>query len=240
MNIYIALDLFATVVLIYCIIINFFTMLFRFTGLPDEKARFQVMSLLTGCGFTSHETELITSVRPRRRLAFVTMLFGYVFNITIVSAFVNVFLSLKLADKENLFLGALVPAVIILLIFLIQRFPKVRAWEDRQFEKIAGKILRLSGVNTVMLMDHIGDGSIAQVSIRELPEKLRDTPLAESGLKSDSNILVMLVERGGRKPEPPDGNTVFQTGDKLTLFGDFKTICNVFDAKELFDASGEG
>ncbi len=61
MNIYIAVDLFAIIVLMYLIIIDFFTMIFRITGLPDEKARFQVMSLLTGCGFTTHESEFIST-----------------------------------------------------------------------------------------------------------------------------------------------------------------------------------
>ena len=102
MNIYIAVDLFALIVLIYCIILDFFTMIFRLTGLPDEKARFQVMSLLTGCGFTTHESEMILAIKPRRRMALMIMLFGYVFNITIVSAFINVCLSLKQTQIENL------------------------------------------------------------------------------------------------------------------------------------------
>ena len=44
----------------------------------------------------------------------------------------------------------------------------------------------------------------------------------------------MLVERGGRKAEAPDGYTVFQKGDKLTVFGDIKTICRAFQAREQF------
>ena len=237
MTIFLALDLFALVILVYFIIINFFTMLFRFTGLPEEKAKFQVMSLLTGCGFTTKESELITSFKPRRRIAYITMLFGYAFNITIVSAFINVFLSLKLSQKEDLVFAALIPALIILLIFLLMRVPKVREWENRRFERLAGKILHLSGVNTVLLIDHIGTDSIAQVSIREMPEALRDTPLEDTGLKTDQNILVMLVERGGKKAEAPDGKTVFHTGDKLTLFGDYNTICEVFQAREQFEDS---
>ena len=50
MNIYLALTLFSLIILIYWVISELFTMLFRFTGVPDEKARFQVISLLTGCG----------------------------------------------------------------------------------------------------------------------------------------------------------------------------------------------
>ena len=47
MHIYLAFTLFALIILGYWIISELFTMLFRFTGLPDEKARFQVISLLT-------------------------------------------------------------------------------------------------------------------------------------------------------------------------------------------------
>ena len=53
MNLYLALSLFSLIVLVYWVITELFTMLFRFTGLPDERARFQVISLLTGCGYTT-------------------------------------------------------------------------------------------------------------------------------------------------------------------------------------------
>ena len=82
MNIYLAFSLFALIILGYWVISELFSLLFRFTGLPEEKARFQVISLLTGCGFTTHESELLLSTRSRRRLARLTMLFGYVFNLT--------------------------------------------------------------------------------------------------------------------------------------------------------------
>ena len=101
MSLYIALTLFSLVILVYLTISELFTILFRFTGLPDEKARFQVTSLLTGCGYTTRESELFLSSKSRRRLARVIMLFGYVFNITIVSAFINVFLTLKLYHDNS-------------------------------------------------------------------------------------------------------------------------------------------
>ena len=109
MNIYSALLLFSLVILVYWIMTELFTILFRFTGLPDERARFQVISLLTGCGYTTRESELFISNRSRRRLARITMLFGYAFNVTIVSAFINVFLSLKLSQAEHFYYGVLIP-----------------------------------------------------------------------------------------------------------------------------------
>ena len=84
MNIYLAFTLFSLIILLYWVISELFAVMFRFAGLPEEKARFQVTSLLTGCGFTTRESESILSTRARRRLARITMLFGYVFNITIV------------------------------------------------------------------------------------------------------------------------------------------------------------
>ena len=49
MNIYLALLLFSFIILLYWVITELFTFFFRLTGLPAEKARFQVISLLTGC-----------------------------------------------------------------------------------------------------------------------------------------------------------------------------------------------
>ena len=69
MNIYLALLLFSFIILLYWVITELFTFFFRLTGLPVEKARFQVISLLTGTGFTTRESEMVLSSRRRRRLA---------------------------------------------------------------------------------------------------------------------------------------------------------------------------
>ena len=50
MNIYMAFSLFSLIILLYWVITELFTVIFRFTGLPAEKARFQVISLLTVFG----------------------------------------------------------------------------------------------------------------------------------------------------------------------------------------------
>jgi len=43
----------------------------------------------------------------------------------------------------------------------------------------------------------------------------------------------MLVKKHGKKAEAPDAKiiTVFQIGDKLTVFGEYKAICNAFKQK---------
>lgn len=234
MNIYLAFSLFALIILVYWVISELFAMLFRFTGLPDEKARFQVISLLTGCGFTTHESELLLTTKSRRRLARITMLFGYVFNITIVSAFINVFFSLKVSELAADLVSSLIPLLVILFIVAFMRVPAIRSWGDRLFEKLAGRIIHRGIANTIWIMDYIGQESIAQVTLNEVPEELQEKSLAESGLKADHNILVMLVESQGAKAQPATAATVFQAGDKLTVFGDYATISRVFHARERF------
>jgi hypothetical protein len=44
----------------------------------------------------------------------------------------------------------------------------------------------------------------------------------------------MLVEKPGKKAEPAGAETVFDVGDKLTVFGDYATICRTFHAREHF------
>ena len=234
MNIYLAFSLFALIILVYWVISELFAMLFRFTGLPDEKARFQVISLLTGCGFTTHESELLLTTKTRRRLARITMLFGYVFNITIVSAFINVFFSLKVSELAADIISSIIPLSVVLFILAFIRVPKVRAWGDRLIEKLAGRIIHKDTANTVWLMDYIGEDTIAQVTLYEVPEELKGVPLSASGLKTEQNILVMLVEPKGGKAEPAGADTVFQPEDKFTVFGNYAAISRVFRARERF------
>ena len=234
MNIYLALTLFSVIILIYWVITELFTILFRFTGLPDERARFQFISLLTGCGYTTRESELFVSNKNRRGLARMTMLFGYVFNITIVSALVNVFFNVKLDQVKDL-AGILIPIAAAAVIFIFMRVPAVRAWGDGLLQKLADRLVgRTESFNTVMPVDYIGTDSIAIVTLHNIPPEYQGVTLAKTGLKADTGILVMLVEKPGQKAVAAGADTIFEAGDKLTVFGDYAVIQRTFHAKERF------
>ena len=235
MDIYPSLLLFTFIIIIYWVIIELFTFFFHLTGLTADRARFQVISLLTGTGFTTRESELVLSSRRRRRLARVTKLFGYVFNITIVSAFINVFLSMKLSQVSHHFLGFLIPLGTVALIFVLMRVPKIRARIDSFFLRFADRIFnRTEDFNAVLLVDNIGTESIVQVKLRHIPEEYRGLTLAETHLRAETGILVMLVERKGEKPAAPHADTILEVGDNLTVFGNYNTICKSFHAREHF------
>ena len=234
MNIYVAASLFAILILLYWIISEAFTVFFRLIGLPEEKARFQVVSLLTGCGFTTRESEMILTTRSRRRLARITMLFGYIFNVTIVSALVNIFVSLKASELGNAVLSMIIPLVIIATVLILSRTHVVKQWIDRRVELAAGKISGAANDNSILLVDHIGGASIAQVTLNIIPEYLEDIPLAQTGLKQEWNILVLLVEHKKQKATAALARTIFQPGDRITVFGDYYQICTAFEAHERF------
>ena len=235
MDITLSFLLFSFIILLYWVITELFTFFFRLTGLPDDRARFQVLSLLTGTGFTTRESELILGSRRRRRLARVTMLFGYVFNVTIVSALVNVFLSMKLVNFGAEYIGVLIPLFTIGVILVFLRVPKIRAWGENLFRRVADRVFdQQETFNAVMLLDYIGTESIVQVTLRHIPEEYRGLSLAETRLRAETGILVMLVEHRGGKTMPAQADTVFEEGDKLTVFGDYSMICKTFHAKEHF------
>ena len=235
MDIFPALLLFSFLILLYWVITELFTFFFRLTGLPAEKARFQVISLLTGTGYSTRESETIVGSRPRRRLARITMLFGYVFNVTIVSAFINVFLSMKVVQVRGHLFSFLLPLGAVALIFIFMRVPKIHAWGDNQLRHLADRIFdRKETFNAVMLVDNISTESIVQVTLRHIPDEYSGLTLAETRLRPDTGIMVMLVERQGSKPVAAQADTVFAPGDKLTVFGDYQTICRTFHAREHF------
>ena len=234
MSVILSFTLFALIILIYWIIAELFTVLFRFTGVPDEKARFQVVSLLTGSGYTTRESELFVSSKSRRRLARSIMLFGYVFNITFISALINLFISLKASERNaEHILGLIFPIIAVGIIFLVIRIPRVHTWWEGLLEKVVGRLLKKGNENSAFLLDYIGDDSIVQVILKHVPEQYVDKTLAETGIKKEHNLLVMLIER--EKPIAPTAETVFRIGDKLTVFGKYKVICSVFEAQERID-----
>ena len=122
--------------IIYMLIIEVFTVLFRLTGISEEKARFQVISLLTACGFTTSKSEAITMTRRRRSLAATTILFGYIFSLIIVSVVVNVFIEM-MASSVNTFVGIGATFTgVFLMVFVLVKFRRARIRFDSLIDKI--------------------------------------------------------------------------------------------------------
>lgn len=215
---------------IYLFIVEIFTVLFRLTGLTEEKARFQVISLLTACGFTTSKSEAITMTKKRRQLAAVTMIFGYIFSLIIVSVVVNVFMEMS-ASHINTFagIGATFTGV-FLVIFGLIKLKKAKLSFDALIDKIYIKLSR-NRPDNLTIMDVIAGKIIANVPLDVLPAIFIDTQLKNSGLETEHDIQILAISRDGRYLESVNGNTKLQLHDDIIVFGNEHEIVKLFGKK---------
>ena len=228
MEIRVAILLFFVVAMSYTLIINIFTVLFRMTGLTQEKAKFQVISLLTNSGFTTKESEVVVSSLVRRRLARTVMLFGYIFSITIVTVFVNVVISLPQAVMKDVWLFAIVLIVILAAFLLIKRVPLLIGWANRLIETYGKKWIFKDMINPVIVLDEFTSGVVAEVSINVLPKSLENVAFKDSGIKTEYGLHVFLIKRGNAFLENIDQHTVIENNDRVIVFGGLNNIRKFF------------
>lgn len=221
--------LFAVFIIVFNLIIEIFTVLFRLTGLTQEKAKTQVISMLTNSGFTTSESEIILSSRRRRKLAQVTMLFGFSFSVIIVSIVVNIFLTLNRAEVNNLFIASVVLAAVLVILLLVMRIRAVREWFDYLIEKIANRLMFGKESNIIVMIDNYRSKAMAEIYLEHVPLFLDNIRLADTKLKEKYDIQILLLRRNGDKVETIDGNTTLCPKDIIVVFGNYKNIRSVFE-----------
>ncbi len=228
MDITYALMLFFLFVLIYLLIIEVFTVLFRLTGLTRDKANFQVISMLTCCGFTTQESEGIAVFRLRRKLAKLTIIFGYLFTVIILSSVVNIFLSLSSSQVANMWGAVLVIFGSVGLITIIIRFRGIRDFIDSKIEKLGNRIMFGDGSNAIVLLDMYGKIAMCEITLTIVPPQLLSTQLQHSGLKEKDKIQIILIKRNDVTLSIVEGKDILLPNDVLVVFGDYAKIKAIF------------
>ncbi|MDY0317070.1 MAG: hypothetical protein RBQ64_00660 [Candidatus Izemoplasmatales bacterium] len=145
-----------SIILVYVIFIEIFTIIFRLTGLTNDKARFQVISLFTNSGFTTQEAELIVSSRVRRRIANITMLSGFILNVTVISVLVNVFITLGSANSSDVLKFFLVIGAFFILVYILKKSKVFERLFRGIVERITNRFIYGSGVNIIEVLDNVG------------------------------------------------------------------------------------
>ncbi|WP_418964546.1 cation:proton antiporter regulatory subunit [Cetobacterium sp.] len=220
---------FFSLMLTYLLICEIFTILFRLTGLTEETARFQVISMLTTCGFTTAESELVTSSRKRRKLAFITILFGYIFSVTIVSMVINFFMRLNDGYSFQLILKV-VSAIIVLIIiwYSLLKVNFVKNNFDKFISKIGIKAMFKNQHNPIMILGIFKSEVIAEVTITNLPEEFNNIQLKNSNIRVNYNLQILTIIRDGDETLSVNGDTILKNGDKVIVFGSLKNIKKLF------------
>lgn len=213
--------------LIYFIIITavieIYVILFRLTGLKTEVSRFQVISMMTGTGFTTGESELILGHPIRRKLAIFLILFG-AFSLAVIISSISNFLADDLRLKE-----ILSGAGAVLLIFAVLKLACIQTL--------------LSTLLTKKMKQHVklGDLPIHDVFLTEKEDYLLNLHIyPESCLVSNTlnhmikdheqlEFVVLFIKRGELKVRKNIYHTEIHEGDQLLLFGDKKVIFEEFN-----------
>lgn len=106
------------------IIVRIASTIMRLTGLPDNVARFQSLSAMTGTGFTTRESELIVNYPIRRRVLMTLMIIGNLGLVSVVSTFVVTFSAMG-PDRSSILQQALWLLTALALNFVIIANPVV-------------------------------------------------------------------------------------------------------------------
>lgn len=208
---------------IFLIVVDFFSILFRLTGMPMKKARFQVISLLTSTGFTTKESEIIAQNPLRRKFASWLMIISYVSTATFISFFV------KMLSDEVTSIGFF--SVVILFLIVVVFIHKLSLLE--KFEsKIEQLVLKtkswenLSKKHLTLITNTRGYG-IYEIYLPEGSEMIGKT-IVNSGLK-DLEIEVLNIDKGDKFINFPTADYKFEVYDNLTVYGNIKNIKNKFE-----------
>ena len=232
--------IFVLLIIFYILIADIITIFFRLTGMTEERARFQVISLLTNSGFTTQESEAVVTSKIRRRLARATMLFGYAFTVTILSTTVNVFMTMS--DSE---LGAVLVALPVLLLalalfYLLRRSVFLKTKFDGWIELIGNRIMFGKKANQVVLVEEYGTMVVAHIYLHTVPNFLENTTLARSGIMSEHNLMIMMVKSADEADaRQANGNTILKPKDTIMVLGKRHTIREIFENIELTSDNAE-
>lgn len=240
MSLILSLVLIIIIIILYMLMIQIFTVLFRITGLTKEKARFQVISLLTNSGFSTSESELIMNHNTRRKVAKITMIIGNIFNVLIVSLLINILFNIKLDNEAESIKLLIIAIVCFVVILIVVRLPICRRTTERLIEKVATKINnKKHKENVITELDKYGNNAIIEVSLSLIPRILENKNIEESKLKSKYNINILLIQRNQRVIDVKR-DTIVEVGDRLVLFGKESVIRDIFEDvenKNLIDES---
>lgn len=198
--------------------------MFRLTGMSEEKARFQVISLLTNSGFTTSESELILKSRKRRSIAKVIMIFGYTFTATIVSGVISIIVTYNFKTNSFSIIEILILSIMFIIFYFLRKFVFIRFIFNRFSEKLYRYFVAKDNINSLMVIENFGNNIIAQVFLNQVPLPLRGKTLAEVDIKNKDNLLVLTITSGENKICSVTADTILEKDSTITVMGKKKDI----------------
>lgn len=231
------------VIIAFIIVSEIFTILFRLTGLPEKKARFQAVSLLTTSGFTTAESELIMKVTLRRKIARAAMILGYTFSAAFISVLVSLIINVgtdgNKETTEDLWIVVASLTAVLVLFIILTKIKFVKNGFDKLVTTLSSRMLKNKSDNILTIIDKYSTAIIAEIYLAFVPELFTDKNLEKSRIKQEYGIVVLAVDRKNKIINNIHKDFVFEKGDVVTLYGDEKTIKDIFWAKPQIEETVE-
>lgn len=209
---------------------------FQLTGLPWSLAKFQALSCFSGTGFTTNESELVTTNVQRRRIASFLMVLGNAGIVTLIASGANVLspqhtlwsqlservlpISIPVYLVPWMNLGMIIISVMVVYrIFtnpkisnritsiVRQRLKKREAFQPASFEEL----LIATGGYGIVRVHPIAANPI-------LNKTLRDSQLRQL------DITLLAIVHENRTIPNPKADTLIHEGDELICFGKLDNI----------------
>ncbi|HZK25393.1 MAG TPA: TrkA C-terminal domain-containing protein [Oscillospiraceae bacterium] len=213
--------LFLVFALLYLIVEAATTML-MITGLDQHTARFQAISIITGTGYTTSESELITRHPVRRKIAMFLMIVGSISLAVVISILVRL-LSSNVSGVE-LFLTI----ALLLILTLILRSRPVLLYFDNYLEKqmLKQPYIHKRTVEELLKIDE--HFSIAEIQLSQNAPWL-DQTLGRARLRDLGVLVLSIRRRDGNLIRAPQGADVLREGDILLVYGRPRYISEIIE-----------
>ena len=220
-----AIIVFNILVFIYQVMIEIFTTIYSIEGIQLDKAQFQIISILTGTGFTTSESELMLLTKRRRKITELMMLFSYIFNISIVSTLVNIIISSAGPAINELIIGIVLTIINFLIIALLNKSTKVKSKLENFIKKIATNV-RKKRKNPISVYDTLGDKVIAEINVLKINNNMNN--INTEKLKEKYDIQVLVIKRGEQVISSIEPNITINYNDIVIVFGKMRNIKKIF------------
>jgi len=211
---------FGVVLIAIWVLVEVLAIVFRITGLDAQKARFQVISILTHTGFTTRESELIAQHPLRRKLASALMLVSYLAQVSLISLLLNM---ITQNITQLLYVGLGLILFVALLLFVTRNKFMARKIDNLIERIIARRIMNQTKKRSVDQVLKISpDFAVYEILVDD-ESVLAGTTLEKANL-SQMFIHGLKIDRGGSAIDFPSADFLMKVGDVLIVYGKIKSI----------------
>ena len=232
------LILFIITIIVSFVVVRIGAIAFQLTGLEWSLAKFQALSCFSGTGFTTKESELITSNKQRRKIASVLIILGNAGLVIMIATLAGSLVPQKtiLSKLSESFLPVDIPpdlvkwvnlAIIIAVVYGIYKVFTYEKFVRKMTTFLRKKIIKkeiFQKVSFEELLLATGGYGVSQIAVNAGSPVL-DKTLARSGLREQDIMVLAAVRESETIPNPP-ANMKILLGDKLICFGKLENIRN--------------